>query len=214
MRYARQHLLPPPTFELGPASDLLGDHDAYVFWPVHHAHSATQRCPEPVSGQQRRGSRPRHPGGCLNRHTTEERGAAGAVRSLLNQRVAPDQVAISINGGEDRTHEAVGAVLSSHGYRRHSLPTVPGLPAALESWWLDPGARHHGGAVCRQDRQVGQHQCPGHQRRGARRSDSGLWTATPFWTRVLSGRCATTSTACGAGPAAWCWRTTPCNLGR
>ena len=69
----------------------------------------------------------------------EERGAAGAVRSLLNQRVAPDQVAISINGGEDRTHEAVGAVLSSHGYRRHSLPTVPGLPAALESWRLDPG---------------------------------------------------------------------------
>ncbi len=69
----------------------------------------------------------------------EERGAAGAVRSLLNQRVAPDQVAISINGGEDRTHEAVGAVLSSHGYRRHSLPTVPGLPAALESWRLDRG---------------------------------------------------------------------------
>ena len=64
----------------------------------------------------------------------EEAGAGRAVRSLLAQTVPPDEIAISVNGGTDRTRDVVVGVLEEHGYVRGEEGCAPEFAARLERW--------------------------------------------------------------------------------
>ena len=82
----------------------------------------------------------------------EEAGAADALASLLAQRVALDQVVISINGGRDATPAVVAATLAAAGYGRAARGRW-GVGAAPVELWRRPS----GGpsvAVIHHDRQV------------------------------------------------------------
>ncbi len=67
----------------------------------------------------------------------EEAGARRALTSLLSQRCLPDELAVSINGSSDRTHEVVSATLERFGFERRSVEEAPGLSATLERWEHD-----------------------------------------------------------------------------
>lgn len=64
----------------------------------------------------------------------EEKGAAKALRSLLEQDVAPDQIALSINGGSDATYEVVSGLLGRKGYIKKVSRSYEALQAVLEIW--------------------------------------------------------------------------------
>ncbi len=64
----------------------------------------------------------------------EEAGARRALASLLSQRSLPDELAVSINGSTDATHEVVSATLERFGFQRRSVEQAPGLNASLERW--------------------------------------------------------------------------------
>jgi len=70
----------------------------------------------------------------------EEAGARRALASLLSQRCLPDELAVSINGSTDRTHEVVSATLEHFGFERRSTGPAPGLNATLERWQHDAHA--------------------------------------------------------------------------
>jgi cellulose synthase/poly-beta-1,6-N-acetylglucosamine synthase-like glycosyltransferase len=64
----------------------------------------------------------------------EEAGARLALTSLLAQRVSVDEIAVSINGGSDRTPEVVAATLRDLGFERVWRGGAPGVTASLASW--------------------------------------------------------------------------------
>ncbi len=69
----------------------------------------------------------------------EEAGAAEALSSLLAQTAPLDEVAVSINGGNDATPQVVRATLESHGYARVYRGPAPGLEADLDRWYRASG---------------------------------------------------------------------------
>ena len=64
----------------------------------------------------------------------EEKGAAKALRSLLEQDEAPDQIALSINGGRDATYTVISEVLKNAGYTLNVRRAYAELGAILEVW--------------------------------------------------------------------------------
>jgi cellulose synthase/poly-beta-1,6-N-acetylglucosamine synthase-like glycosyltransferase len=64
----------------------------------------------------------------------EEAGAGPALRSLLVQSRVPDEVAVSVNGGRDRTAEVVAATLREAGYRRADHEPMRGCDAVVDRW--------------------------------------------------------------------------------
>lgn len=64
----------------------------------------------------------------------EEKGAAQALASLLEQDSLPDHLLISINGGIDATYEVVSRVLMDRGFTQASFDVIPEIGAGLEEW--------------------------------------------------------------------------------
>jgi cellulose synthase/poly-beta-1,6-N-acetylglucosamine synthase-like glycosyltransferase len=64
----------------------------------------------------------------------EEKGAAQALASLLEQDSLPDHIVLSINGGIDATYEVVTKTLLERGFGRLSFQAVPQIGAGLEEW--------------------------------------------------------------------------------
>ncbi len=64
----------------------------------------------------------------------EERGAGQALSSLLEQDSLPEQIALSINGGSDRTYDVVAAVLEARGFSLVSTLALCDNTAILETW--------------------------------------------------------------------------------
>lgn len=65
----------------------------------------------------------------------EEKGAAQAVASLLEQDSLPDHLIISINGGIDATYEVVSRVLMDRGFTQSSFDAISSIGAGLEEWY-------------------------------------------------------------------------------
>lgn len=70
----------------------------------------------------------------------EEHGARRCLASILRQDTAPEQIAISINGGSDSTHEVVTRILAEYGYRHAATDELARLDATLERWLGGTGA--------------------------------------------------------------------------
>jgi hypothetical protein len=64
----------------------------------------------------------------------EEKGAAQALASLLEQDSLPDHIVLSINGGIDATYEVVTKTLLERGFGRLSFQALPQIGAGLEEW--------------------------------------------------------------------------------
>lgn len=64
----------------------------------------------------------------------EEAGAERALTSLLNQDLEPHELAVSINGGTDRTYDVVTSTLVRFGFVRGELGSAPGFSAGMERW--------------------------------------------------------------------------------
>ena len=64
----------------------------------------------------------------------EEKGAAQALASLLEQDSLPDHIVLSINGGIDATYEVVTKTLLGRGFERLSFQALPQIGAGLEEW--------------------------------------------------------------------------------
>src|SRR6056297_95550 len=64
----------------------------------------------------------------------EEDGAAPALRSLLRQSLPPDEIAISINGGTDRTPEVVAETLQEHDYLHREREWIRYLDVVVHRW--------------------------------------------------------------------------------
>mgnify|MGYP006282202623 CR=1 FL=1 len=64
----------------------------------------------------------------------EEDGAGPALRSLLRQALPPDEIAISINGGTDRTPEVVAETLAEHGYLHREREWIRYLDVVVHRW--------------------------------------------------------------------------------
>src|SRR5690554_2248133 len=64
----------------------------------------------------------------------EEEGARRCLASILTQNEAPEQIIVSINGGQDDTYAVVARILTDYGYRRRTVDDVNGLDASLERW--------------------------------------------------------------------------------
>ncbi len=64
----------------------------------------------------------------------EEEGARRCLASILTQNEAPEQIIVSINGGQDDTYAVVARILTDYGYRRRTVDEVNGLDASLERW--------------------------------------------------------------------------------
>ena len=69
----------------------------------------------------------------------EEAGAAAALGSLLDQSEPFDELAVSVNGGTDRTLEVVRRTLAERGFARVYAAPAPGLAAHLERWHAEAG---------------------------------------------------------------------------
>ncbi len=64
----------------------------------------------------------------------EEDGAGPALRSLLRQSLPPDEIAISINGGTDRTPEIVAETLLEHDYLHQEREWIRYLDVVVHRW--------------------------------------------------------------------------------
>jgi cellulose synthase/poly-beta-1,6-N-acetylglucosamine synthase-like glycosyltransferase len=64
----------------------------------------------------------------------EEKGAAQALASLLEQDSLPDHIVASINGGIDATYEVVSKLLMDRGFTQSSFDALPDIGAGLEEW--------------------------------------------------------------------------------
>lgn len=64
----------------------------------------------------------------------EEHGARRCLASILRQEEAPDQIAVSVNGGRDNTYEVVARILRDYGYRLKTTDDLPSFDARLERW--------------------------------------------------------------------------------
>jgi cellulose synthase/poly-beta-1,6-N-acetylglucosamine synthase-like glycosyltransferase len=64
----------------------------------------------------------------------EEKGAAQALASLLEQDSLPDHIVLSINGGIDATYEVVTKTLQDRGFKRVDFRSISGLGVGLEEW--------------------------------------------------------------------------------
>ncbi len=64
----------------------------------------------------------------------EEKGAAQAIASLLEQDSLPDHLVVSINGGIDATYEVVSRVLMDRGFTQASFDAISHIGAGLEEW--------------------------------------------------------------------------------
>ncbi len=64
----------------------------------------------------------------------EEKGAAQAVTSLLEQDNLPDHIVLSINGGTDATYEVVTKTLQEQGFARADFRALREIGAGLEEW--------------------------------------------------------------------------------
>ncbi len=69
----------------------------------------------------------------------EEDGAPQALASLLEQSEPFDEMAVSVNGGTDRTLDVVRETLISHGFTKVYAAPAPGLPATFERWYRASG---------------------------------------------------------------------------
>ena len=65
----------------------------------------------------------------------EEKGAAQAIASLLEQDSLPDHLIVSINGGIDATYEVVSRVLMDRGFTQSSFDAISSIGAGLEEWY-------------------------------------------------------------------------------
>jgi cellulose synthase/poly-beta-1,6-N-acetylglucosamine synthase-like glycosyltransferase len=65
----------------------------------------------------------------------EEKGAAQAISSLLEQDSLPDHLIVSINGGIDATYEVVSRVLMDRGFTQSSFDAITHIGAGLEEWY-------------------------------------------------------------------------------
>ncbi len=64
----------------------------------------------------------------------EEKGAAQALASLLEQDSPPEHIVLSINGGIDATYEVVTKTLLERGFERTSFQALSQIGAGLEEW--------------------------------------------------------------------------------
>jgi cellulose synthase/poly-beta-1,6-N-acetylglucosamine synthase-like glycosyltransferase/exonuclease VII small subunit len=67
----------------------------------------------------------------------EEKGAAQALTSLLEQDSLPEQIVLSINGGTDATYEVVTKTLQDYGFARVDFRSVRSVGVGLEEWRRD-----------------------------------------------------------------------------
>lgn len=67
----------------------------------------------------------------------EEKGAARALSSLLEQDSLPDHIVLSINGGTDATYEVVTKTLQDRGFVRLDFRSVREISVGLEEWRRD-----------------------------------------------------------------------------
>lgn len=70
----------------------------------------------------------------------EEEGARRCLASILRQQVAPEQIAISINGGRDNTYGVVETILREYGYTLSTADELTEMDARLERWLGGRGA--------------------------------------------------------------------------
>jgi cellulose synthase/poly-beta-1,6-N-acetylglucosamine synthase-like glycosyltransferase len=64
----------------------------------------------------------------------EEKGAAQALASLLEQDSLPDHIVLSINGGIDATYEVVSRTLQERGFIRVDFRSIHEIGVGLEEW--------------------------------------------------------------------------------